>query len=198
MHARYGTGKNHGTSHSLPPGIAPGVLEDEEQGQGSRTGEHSNDDGSDEVGELVRAVVVANGRIGEVVHAADGTAGHDSCEDDAPPSNPPVAGDPQKGEDQDEDWDQEGHDRQGGGVGDLKSFFAVEHVNSSVTDEVLFRRELDLVKCVGVTTSKPGRQTACASLRLTMDQMAMPPIAIAAPTSNNLKKHSWSAKYPVQ
>lgn len=139
MHARYGSGQNHGTAQSLPPSAAPGILKDKEEGEGRGAGEYGDDDGANEVGEAIRAPVVADGRIGEVVHATNGTAREQSREDNSPPSDSTVAVDTDKGEHEHEDGHKEGGDGEGGRVGDLEGCFAVEHVDGSVANKVLPR-----------------------------------------------------------
>lgn len=113
VHARHGSGQDHGTAQSLPPGAAPGILKDKEESKGRGTGEHGDDDGANEVGEVIRAPIVADGCVGEVVHAADGAARKQSRKDNSPPLDSTVAVDADKGEYEHED----GHEERGDGEG---------------------------------------------------------------------------------
>ncbi len=108
MHARDGTGQQGGTEHPPPPGVLPGRLEDEEDGEGGGARGHGDEGGADNVGDAVGASVVADGGVSEVVHAADGAAGQRARDCDAPPADAVVVGDEDEGEEEHEDRDKHG------------------------------------------------------------------------------------------
>lgn len=49
VHARHGSGQDHGAAQSLPPGAAPGILKDEEESEGRGASEDGDDDGANEI-----------------------------------------------------------------------------------------------------------------------------------------------------
>lgn len=74
MHSRHGAGEDEGAADSPRDRVGPGIREDEEERQSCCTSRRGNDSRADDVGNVVTTAVVADGRVAEVVHAADSTA----------------------------------------------------------------------------------------------------------------------------
>lgn len=142
VHSGDGASKHHGAADSLPPDDLPCRLKDKEEGQGGGAGRHGNEGGANDVADLIRGLVVADGRIGQVVHAADGTAGQQAGEGYSPPADPTVDADGEKGQEKDQDGDEQRQDGHAGRVGDLQVFAPVEDIDGSISDKVLCRRQL--------------------------------------------------------
>lgn len=137
MHARHCPSENHGTAQSLPPGTVPRIFKDKEQCEGYQTSKDRNNHRAHQIREFIRGAVVSDGSISQVVHAGNGSSREKPGKHDSPPLNSNISTDAQECEDEHEDGDQQRHDGQGGGVGDLEGFLAVKHVNGSIADEVL-------------------------------------------------------------
>lgn len=71
------------------------------------------------------------------MHATDGASREQSREDNSPPLDSAVTVDADKGEYEHQDGHEKRGDGEGGRVGDLESWLAVEHVDGSVANEVL-------------------------------------------------------------
>jgi len=78
VHPRDSPGQDNSTTKSLPPRVRPRALEDEEQGQGNGTCGRCNDNRANNVRRCIFQSVVADRRISEVVHAANGASRQDS------------------------------------------------------------------------------------------------------------------------
>lgn len=74
MHSGHGAGENHSTADPLPPNVLPGSFEDEEKGERGSASKDSDKSGTDDVCSLVDTPIVANGCVGDVVHATNGAA----------------------------------------------------------------------------------------------------------------------------
>lgn len=73
MHARDGASQDDGTSSSLPPGVGPRCSKHKKQRERNGAGRNSNEGRPNHVGRAVAAVIVADGGVAEVVHAANGS-----------------------------------------------------------------------------------------------------------------------------
>lgn len=138
VHPGDGPGKHYGASYSLPPDHLPRSLEDEEEGQCRGAGRHGNECCSNYILDLVGGLVVAYGRIGQVVHATDCAASQEACQADSPPTDSAVDAHGKEGEEKHQDGDQQRQHGHASGVGDLKMLAAVKNGNGPVPDEVLF------------------------------------------------------------
>lgn len=83
------------------------------------------------------ALVIADSRVSEVVHAANGTARERPGDDDTPPFNLLVDVDGDEGEEQHDDRDEEGGDRDLHGVEYLQLWLSIFKGDGAVSNKVL-------------------------------------------------------------
>jgi hypothetical protein len=145
MHSRDGAGEDNGATKTLPPRICPGASEDEEEGQGDGTRGGGNDDGPNDEGGDVSTLVVADGGVAEVVHAADGASGQDARDADAPPADAGVGGagpgDDEESNEQHDDRDEEGSNGDANIVSDLNIGLSIKHRGCAVANVMLLGRD---------------------------------------------------------
>ena len=145
MHARHGAGQHEGTPDALPPRVRPGTPEDEEEGEGNRAGNGSDDNGAGDKGRDIIAAIVADGGVAQVVHPANGTSGERTRGAHAPPADLVAArggaGHDEEGGEQHDDRDKEGGHSDADRVRNLEFRLTVQQSRCAVANIVLENRQ---------------------------------------------------------